>query len=274
MQNKNTTQTSISDKNSYLSIVDLAVSEPKIFLKFRRNREYREILEHVSRKQAISYLNEITTLVKFGKIYQFPSNFNEMGNPICYKFKDYGRVSPTLLRYMKVTAELEFLFGTLNEKKIIEIGGGFGGQASIIIENFEPIIYTIYDLPNVLKLQKKFLSELNLNKQIEIDFMDGVGPEEKSGDLIISNYAISEISREIQFMYLENVILKCKSGYISWNTLAEKNLGGLSLREFLEFIPAAVIIPEKPLTAIGNVIVAWGCQKLPNTAISKEDYFA
>ena len=59
-------------------------------------------------------------------------------------------------------------------------------------------------------------------------------------------------------MYLERVVLKAKSGYITWNELSFIELGGLSVGELLEKIPNSFLIKEDPLTYKNNVIIVWG----------------
>ena len=61
-------------------------------------------------------------------------------------------------------------------------------------------------------------------------------------------------------MYLERVIPKAKMGYITWNELSYKKLGGLSVEELLVAIPDSILIAEEPLTYANNVIIAWGIQ--------------
>jgi len=50
------------------------------------------------------------------------------------------------------------LFGLLDDAKIVEIGGGYGGQCKIIYDCFEPISYLMIDLGELLKLQEKYLN--------------------------------------------------------------------------------------------------------------------
>jgi hypothetical protein len=118
--------------------------------------------------------------------------------------------------------------------------------------------YTFYDLDPALNLSRKFIRTLNLNGKF--DFQDGRDP--KPGkylpDLIISNYAFSELSRSVQNAYLENVILKSSKGYMVWNSLAQVHLNAYSLADLIRIIPSSQIIPESPNTGLGNAIIVWG----------------
>jgi putative sugar O-methyltransferase len=216
------------------------------------------ILEHVTKRFGKQYLEialrNSNTLEYYGRI----KIQNSIGNPVTFRFKKISRTSPTTLRYLKVLVDLIELFGPLDNKVVCEIGVGFGGQAHAIAVNQNIEKYLLFDLPPVLELNKRFLGAIgNFDK---FEFIDGRNPSERSSDLVISNYAFSELNREVQLMYLERVIPKAKMGYITWNELSYKQLGGLSVEELLERIPGSILKPEVPLTYANNVIIVWGNQ--------------
>lgn len=143
----------------------------------------------------------------------------------------------------------------LKNKSIAEIGVGFGGQASLICMMTKPLEYTFYDIPPVLELAKRFVSELEVHGNF--NYRDGRKPTICEPDIVISNYAFSELSRPIQEEYLNHVILRSKSGYITWNNLSANELMGYSLAELVRLIPNAEILAEKPYTHDGNAIIVW-----------------
>jgi putative sugar O-methyltransferase len=157
-----------------------------------------------------------------------------------------------------VLTDLETLFGNLNSMNIAEIGAGFGGQAHAITSNFEIAKYSIFDLPEVNRLIKIFLASLlNTDNFVFVDGRGDLSPNLKF-DLVISNYAFSELNRETQEKYLNGVLLNSKRGYITWNELSFRSMNGFSKEELLELIPYSFIIPEEPLTYPNNAIIAWG----------------
>jgi hypothetical protein len=252
-------ETSISDQNSYVQLCELAVTNQGVFSKFRRCREYRLILEHVTKRFGKQYLDVALCNSNASDYYSRIKIQNSIGNPVTFRFKEIGHTSPTTIRYLKVLVDLVRLFGPLDNKVICEIGVGFGGQAHAISVNQNIQKYLLFDLPPVLELNKKFLGAIgDLSK---FEFIDGRDPASRSSDLLISNYAFSELTREVQLMYMERVVSKAKKGYITWNELSYKQLGGLSVEELLERIPNSVVIPEEPLTYPNNVIVIWGREK-------------
>jgi hypothetical protein len=252
--------TSISDKDSYVSIVEIACRDSITFDKFRSCKEYKEILEHVSPWQGRQYIEWVfdqgysRTWIRNVKTEL--QQFSEIGGPQKYYFFGIGNVSPTFFRYLKVHCELTNLFGNLDQKSICEIGGGFGGQAVLTSKLSQLSGYCIYDLPSVTQLQRKFVGFF-CNSDSLVEWRDGKEPTPSKGDLIISNYAFSELTRPMQEIYIERVIANYPMGYITWNDLSERTLGGLSIMEFCKIIPNVTVIDENPSTSRNNKILFW-----------------
>ena len=161
---------------------------------------------------------------------------------------------------MKVYIDLEKNFGSLKNLNLVEIGVGFGGQASLISLLDKPLSYTFYDIPPVLKLAQKFTDELGVPGNFI--FNDGRNPKLSNPDLVISNFAFSELNRDVQDQYLKNVVLPSPRGYITWNHFSAEILGGHSLAELIRLIPNSQIHPEKPNTSASNAIIIWGICEL------------
>jgi hypothetical protein len=210
---------SISDNSDYLQIVNAAAHDDKVFAKFRSNRQYRLILEHVSHKLGDSYLSELNKGgSQFKEMFDKTRFIDQLGGPIRYRFREIGKVSPTTVRYIFVHNELVKYFGSIDGFKIIEIGGGFGGQAAVSKTINSTLSWDIYDLPIVSTLQQKFLGKCGIES---VASHSGLQIEESSGDLLISNYALSEVSRDLQMEYIDKVVLNCSRGYMAWNLLSE-----------------------------------------------------
>lgn len=80
--------------------------------------------------------------------------------------------------------------------------------------------------------------------------------------MVISNYAFSELNRDMQNFCLENIIDHTSSGYIMWSLLSYKILGGYSVDELLNRIKGSFVIEEQPLTYKGNCIIVWGVREM------------
>lgn len=249
------TSTSVSDNTEYRQIVASAASDEEIFNLFRSHPQYFPVLEHVSRKQGRSYLEVIHRRSNLPVDWaERCFTLNDVGSPQKYTYPSIGRFSPTLLRYLKVFSDLELLFGPLRGFRCIEIGIGFGGQAAILDILGEVEEIQLYDLPPVLNLAKKFLNRAGTSASTA--FLDGTNPPmARPADILISNYAFSELTRDVQLTYLENAMARASRGYITWNSLSPD---GLRPEELLSLIPGSKLLEEQPRTHPDNVIVVWG----------------
>lgn len=250
--------TSISDGTDYVMICKDAVLNDSVYQKYKSAVQYREILEHTSYELGLSYLEYVRTskevsqsLRKIGRL--------ENGSPFVYNFKGFGKLSPTHIRYAKVYLDLISLFGNLDGFRIAEIGVGFGGQALHILSNNLKTHYSLYDLEWPGKLALKNLGN------VDSEFLDrtviGKWNEPQEFDLIISNYAFSELSRDIQDIYITNLLGNSKRGYMIYNHIQEENSDSLAALDILDLIPGAELIQEIPLTHSENVLIVWGHNK-------------
>lgn len=238
----------------------MAANDEKIFKKFKSNRKYREILQHVTRQQGREYTYELNKDPWIMSI--LPKLISdEVGMPFRYTYPGLGRISSTDLRYAKVVSDLRSLFGPLDNYRIAEIGCGYGGQAIAISKVFNILDYALYDLQPALQLAMKYIktvSDFQNVRSENLEFLSG------KSDLLISNYAFSELSREVQEEYFTKVIQGSSRGYVIYNQITPLSYNSLTAIEFAARIPGAEILHEEPLTASLNVLVVWGHMPLHN----------
>jgi len=248
---------SISDTFNYKNVCKLAVENDNVFSNFKRHTDYTPILEHVDYNTGLGYLNYIKKydLDIFNKIKTELCINDKIGNPVIYEYPDIGNISPTTLRYIKNVVDLKRLYGNFNNKKIIEIGCGYGGQCLILSKLFDIDEYTVIDLDEPLALTKKYLSEHNLN--INILSINDVPNYVKSNDIVISTYAYSEISKEIQTDYYNYIIKNCKHGYFILNFISDQyKITSLNKEEIISlFEPKVNFLKEYPNTHPNNVVM-------------------
>jgi len=156
------------------------------------------------------------------------------------------------------------IFGDNIGERIAEIGVGYGGQLLVLDRIFAFKQYTFFDLPPVLELAEKYLESFILNGAYYPTTIN-----QHSGDmefdLVISNYAFSELPSNLQLCYIEKVLSKSKRGYITMNSgLENSNLHGdhLTLSALEGILPPFQILEERPLTATSNYIIVWGINSL------------
>lgn len=250
-----TKRTSISDVPQYTEICAAAASNPAILSVFKTCFEYRLVLEHVTRSQAIEYLDFIKYDQKVLSTIKEVSSV-EIGSPIVYPFKGLGKISPTQIRYGKILKDISSIFVDLHNLDIVEVGIGNGGLAAQITNQFELNSYRLVDLSEVLDLTRHTLKPF-----IEQTNFKFIAPSEvtvSATDLFISNYAFSELHKDVQDFYFENYILHTKSGFMLYNHIHENPDISYSAQEIANRIPGSLILKENPLTYAGNVLLVWG----------------
>jgi len=249
--------TSLTDNGKYPEFCQQAIHDDSLFNDFRRNETYTFALEHDSQKQGLEYL-EVAKNLKFFADYieEFKQN-DTVGNPIKFNYDQIGEISPTTTRYIKVLSDLEREFGTLNNLNICEIGVGYGGLCRIIDSYFRSVkSYCLVDLQPVLGLTQKYLNHFQINTSISYKTAEDLSVEDRY-DLVISNYAFTELRREVQDIYLEKIILNSQKGYITYNQINFLDFNGYSVDELMEIIPNGKILYEIEMTNPGDCILVW-----------------
>lgn len=260
-----TTRKSDSDSTPYTDFVSAAVREDKKLDKFRRAYSYRMILEHVNFQLGYQYSSRLTpTTIAFYLNDPTLKNLSKVGSPRVYYYPRLGWISPTVIRYLYVNQRVLDLFSSKGVQKVGEIGIGFGGQFAITSKSLRLTEYALYDLPVVLSLSEKTIGKANLlNGSFKQQSIDPVVPN--SYDLVISNYAFSELPAEVQRDYISKIFKNTPCGYLTMNSgrsdLTGRSFGKMSLAEIQAAIPNCEILEEDPITGPDNYIIVWGHQK-------------
>lgn len=248
--------TSLSDNQAYPHVCIEASNDYRFFNNFRRNPIYNKILEHVSERQGKEYLPLISNDPDIlGAINNFKPN-DDYGNPRMYEYSGIGLISPTTLRYIKVLADLKKHFQTLDNLSICEIGVGYGGQCRVLNAYYKPATYCLVDIQPALALAQRFLDNYILHSVLTYKTMNELS--QRDYDLLLSNYAFTELPRAIQDVYLNKVILRSKRGYITYNEITPREFNSYKSGELIEMIPGSRILKEEPLTHPKNCIIVWG----------------
>jgi len=146
-----------------------------------------------------------------------------IGNPHIYETSDLepyvSQTSHATIRYILYGIDICM---SLIERKcqdelsIIEVGCSYGGFAvilEILLKHFGLSIkeYVLVDLPEVLALTKRYLSEFNSKTIRCYDMNESIKP-----NLFISMYSFGEMPVCYQNEYINLFLNDCKYGYIVW----------------------------------------------------------
>lgn len=250
-----------SDNGLYVKCVEAANRDYKIFQNFKQHPHYQSVLEHVTKEQGKLYLDIIqrNSPELYRRIKDFKVN-DLVGNPTVFDYGEpIGRIAPSTLRYVKVLSDLIRIFGDLNQFRIAEIGVGYGGQILLIDKVFTCRFY-LFDLRPVIELSSKYLEAHVLDgsyRPCTLNKHDG----RAEFDLVISNYAFSELPSHLQDKYIQKVLSRAKRGYITMNSGFKnepRTIGKLSFDALKERLPNFDVIKEEPLTSANNYIIIWG----------------
>lgn len=248
--------TSLSDNQVYPQVCLNAANDYRDFNRFRQNPIYNQILEHVTEKEGADYLEIISCdPLLMASLDTFRQN-DLYGTPRVYKYENIGAFSPSTLRYVKVLADMKNMFDSLDGLSICEIGVGYGGQCRVINAQYVPMSYRLVDIKPALLLAQRFLDNYAIRSTLSYTTMNELS--KSNYDLVISNYAFTELPRAIQQIYLEKAILQAKRGYITYNDINPSEFKSYKKEELLQIIPGSRIVEEVPLTHPNNCVIVWG----------------
>lgn len=216
------------DYSEYVRIITFQNIMMDFELSFKSNRVYQTILEHTNQWSGIQYLdcikNEFRGLYDNNKtlLFDLCIQNDKYGKPSKFPISDFCVCSPSNIRYIYHSFLIlsNIQKNKLYEVDLVEIGGGYGGL-SFFIHNLAKLFnikiksYTIFDLKEVAILQKRYLKIHNIDvNTYHINDEWELNPN----SYLISNYAFSEIPKDLQVQYTEKVLNKyISSGFLVWN---------------------------------------------------------
>lgn len=191
-------------RQEFLDFCELAASDDEVFKTFKENDRVKTIIENSTKEHS---------LITIGWLWM-----NK------FYITDDKEFTPTEVRYIYTIILHNKLFGRLWENSIVEIGGGYGGQCSMWKRQERDFgNYTIYDLPQVQKLQYRYLKDYG----ISASFPNGI-TEAPEHDLLISWCAWSELDIETRKEYVDKVISKADRFIICSNYNFYEDMGILA----------------------------------------------
>lgn len=175
------------------------------------------------------------------------------------------KLSGVCLRFIYYANTVLNVIEKMDSKRLAEIGAGYGGFYSVLAllaahRNITIDHYTIFDLPDVLNFQSKYLRSFAVN---DVPLVDNVSFMHSpvlskfsniSHDYIMSFYALGEFDDATKNSYIENIISNVARGLIIWNPHSGSSD---SLDQLRIHHPNIKVQPECPLTSPNNLQVTW-----------------
>lgn len=243
------------DEAAYLDVCRLAPIDASVFASFRRHPGYTRVLEHVSEEQGHEYLRLLSANGLARRHLAEAARNDTLGQPHTMRIEPGIEIAPTTLRYLKVADDIEQMFGGLDGATVVEIGVGYGGQCRVLDMLFALKSYTLVDLRPVLNLADEYLSHFPLRTTVQSLTMNELSA--RPYDFAVSNYALTELSRDLQETYYRKVLQHASKGYITYNNIGPAEYRPMTATELIDRLGGRSF-PEEPLTHPHNQIIAWG----------------
>lgn len=254
-----------SSNKNYPKYCKIASEDDFVFQNFRNNRSYTSVLEHVSPELSIKYYQALKNLnYSDDYIYSICKILDQPGNPKKIKVSDsIDELTGSSLRYLYTGLDIKSKLNITEKIKVVEIGAGYGGQSVILDKILNIENYLFVDLKEVNLLINRFLNNFKVNFNYSFKTLENDFRNDFEFDLIISNYAFSELPRNLQNFALNKIIKQSKSGYMIINSHnLEKNFflkryNFYTIDELKEIIPNLLILEENPQSHKNNKLLTF-----------------
>jgi hypothetical protein len=246
----------------YIELCKLIVANDDVFNSFRRDKSYSTILSSTERIVGEIALESIS---KLGKLSVLKTNFERLrendsfGGPQLHSYDGMGDIDSSTLKYFKSAMEIMELVGDFYPKKIVEVGAGYGGLCKVLSLFFEFNEYVIVDLPEVIRLTEKYLSNFpSLHGRVKFVSCENLNSIQSDGgiDLFVADSSLAELNSETQKIYTQKLATNAKFIYVFWNThhlkhaLTDKNT-------FINSFDSTYKLNIKTVCRSGDLIRMW-----------------
>lgn len=156
---------------------------PQAFNTFKSNPHYISVIGAPSIHQAMPWFRLIKEDPEVWKNIDEFMRADSIGMPNLYSLSG-KKISLNLIRQINTIQLLKKEFGSLDGKRIVEIGAGWGGLLHCIKTQWKPASYNVVDLPEAMDLVEKHSEMLGHTVT--------KGMCEEPPDLAIAEYSITE----------------------------------------------------------------------------------
>ncbi len=241
----------------YTEALRHATTDDETFKKFRREAGVREIVEGVPDVVGRGYHDKITKLVgvdELNRMWERVTKNDKVGDPALVELTPHGRAASTTMRYLWNVLDMQQHGVKLDDACVVEIGGGYGGLCRMIHEFHKPISYTIIDLPEATALAKRYLAMYD----IEPTFVSCHDYKQRRPiDTFISNYALTELSKDTQHEYVNHLMKYASYGYVTFNSQPRDAANQYSLSELQKFVPGTSIVEDENVKKSECKVLIW-----------------
>jgi hypothetical protein len=160
----------------------------------------------------------------------------------------YGVDSATI-RALLMLSLVEHELGPLAGMEVVEIGGGIASFAATAMLLSRPRRFTIYDLPDMLEIQKRYLKSVLPSDEFDrVEFQNAYDLTTRGPyDLVYSTYAFSELEYGIALDYFDKVVRPARMGFMTYNHVGKQS--HVRNMELIDFC-SRLLSGERPVSSI------------------------
>jgi hypothetical protein len=233
-----------------------AASDDEAFKSFRRAPGIREIVEgvptcvgHGYHEKLRAKLGDEALALKWERIVD-----NDCyGNPERVELAPHGYAASTTMRYAWNVTDMENRGILLSSADIVEVGGGYGGLCRMIHEFHKPNSYTIVDIPEALALADRYLKHYGIHARMVPCDAYGLEPI----DTFISNYALTELTKDLQDGYANKLLKRAVYGYVTYNSQPRNASNQYSLSDLKTMAPGRSETYEENVKRSECQVLTW-----------------
>lgn len=230
---------------------------------FRKTLAVREVVETLGLSDARYFASWIKRNFPEWLLDSGIHRINDWGDPVQAPAFVLGlsrSFSPTSLRYLAHALWLSHQGLVKPQGLVVEIGVGYGGlaAANALVSGARTVCI---DLPEVVQTARLMMRQNGLESHL-------ADLKNKGQDFcLISNYAFTELSTELQDHYFEEIIRHASRGAILSNAAVfARSIGGRDDKELIDWFRAAGLAAnaeiENPILCpsdrqLGNRIITW-----------------
>lgn len=209
---KKVSLSSLSETSNYQMFCEASCTQPHRWKSFRQDPMFHLFYDFYSYEEGKDSIQQLQNRIPGFETLKTAFEENDrLGNPDLFSYEPIGTFSASTLCYMHIFADLQKRFGSLDDLRIVEIGGGYGGLCKILSTNHHWKEYTIVDLPHSLGLSRRYLQELQV-PSVSFHPIDALS--DIPCDLVISHLEYSQMDQKLQKEILFNLFKKAPRGYL------------------------------------------------------------
>ncbi len=233
-----------------------AASDDEAFEFFRRAPGIREIVEGVPTCVGHGYHEKLRAKLgdeALALMWDRITENDRYGNPERLELSPQGHAASTTMRYAWNVTDMIAHGVVLDDADIVEVGGGYGGLCRMIHAFHKPKSYTIIDLPDALALADRYLKCYGIDARMVSCDAYGVEPI----DTFISNYALTELTRDVQDEYVNKLMTHAVCGYVTFNSQPRNAANQWSLEELGRMVPGGATVVDENVKRSECQVLIW-----------------